>query len=145
PAEGNNIPQGPQPPGSAQACAILAAVGPSAPMRAVAGGLVVVALAGCDVIFGIKTVARDAAVDTSVDAVVMPRSCKEIHAATATEPSGMYTIDPDGDGDNPPLTVVCDMTTSGGGWTLVFVAPSTDLLMAAPYTATIPALLASAS
>src|SRR5205823_407119 len=42
-------------------------------------------------------------------------TCREIHVATPTAPSGIFTIDPDGPGGAAAYAVYCDMTTDGGG------------------------------
>lgn len=48
------------------------------------------------------------------------RSCAEILAAQPTLPSGVYLIDPDGAGAETPMPAYCDMSSDGGGWTMVY-------------------------
>jgi cysteine-rich repeat protein len=46
-------------------------------------------------------------------------SCLEIRVSSPMAPSGNYTVDLDGDGPEPQTEVECEMSTDGGGWTLV--------------------------
>ena len=53
-------------------------------------------------------------------------SCAEIHANCATEPSGIFWVDPNGGASDPTgpdasdaFQVYCDMENDDGGWTLV--------------------------
>lgn len=55
--------------------------------------------------------------DGQVDEGVFGASCKTIKSANPSAASGLYTIDPDGNGKgNAAFEVYCDMVTDGGGW-----------------------------
>jgi hypothetical protein len=98
--------------------------------------IVVLLVAGCGSVGDHKP--GDAALaDTPSDGEAFPgpASCFAIHTASPALPSGTYMIDPDGFGGEAPISVTCDMVTDGGGWTLVFFAP-TEALDGLPITYT---------
>ncbi|MEY3014245.1 MAG: hypothetical protein RIT45_2980 [Pseudomonadota bacterium] len=45
--------------------------------------------------------------------------CADVLRRNPQAKSGTYLVDPDDQGPNKPLMVLCDMTTDGGGWTLM--------------------------
>jgi cysteine-rich repeat protein len=55
-----------------------------------------------------------------------PNTCLALLNFTPGTPDGVYTFDPDGAGSGPSYEVYCDMTTDGGGWTLVAALSNSD-------------------
>lgn len=53
----------------------------------------------------------------------IPASCADLRALDPAASSGVYRIDPDRDGPAASFAVFCDMSTDGGGWTVVEKSP----------------------
>jgi hypothetical protein len=54
-----------------------------------------------------------------VDSQCVYASCKDRLAALPDSVSGVYSIDPDLSGNDPPFRAFCAMRLAGGGWTLL--------------------------
>ncbi len=89
-------------------------------------------------------------VTTATDGTVVPveslgLDCAFIHQQLPDLSSGYYLIDPDGDGPDAPFEAYCDMTTQGGGWTVVFDPTTPNYNMGqVDYTVSSDALLGGA-
>lgn len=64
-----------------------------------------------------------AEIDAGAEAVETAEpSCSAIQAKLPSAQTGVFRIDPDGDGPGAPFAALCEMTADDGGWTLALKA-----------------------
>lgn len=66
------------------------------------------------------------ALDNNCDGQIDQVSCKDWKGYNSALTSGTFYIDPDKAGAGTPFQVWCDMSTSGGGWTLLAIVTNQD-------------------
>ncbi len=61
--------------------------------------------------------------DGCTSACTIPVMCKDLLVDVPAAKDGVYLVDTDGVGGKPAFKVFCDMTTAGGGWTVIERSP----------------------
>lgn len=77
---------------------------------------------GCGPLEGASGAEEVGGSEQAVSTLSTFRSCQAIKAANPAAASGNYTIDTDGTGPQAAFTAYCDMSFSGGGWTLILAS-----------------------